>query len=556
MTQPMEPTASSERWHLGPPTLAYKLYPPGGKVITHEGLDQQTGKPVEIVLLRQPWSGKASVRKAYRYGIEQLLRLDHPNIVRPLGFIDTPDQFGMVTDCLHSDNLHRHLRFGQLLLTETEVVELITRVAEALRHAHERGVVFGNLKPTNLEMLPDGSVKVAALPKPPQQAFTSVLDAADYLGYPVYNSPEMLRAEPLDCRSDIYGLGICAYELIVSRLPHQHSDNLGTEMHLLCDREWPPPTELVEGLPPRLNQVVTRCLRKTPAERFQTADEVIRELQTIRGRPVRLLSSARLQEIVTSVFPGPLAALAHSLERDDHLLAQKDKLLSLTAGLITYLGSLAFASLGQPLPHEFARPALGHWVGLLRRTLSGGAAAPPMDLWNNFLAQREELLTTLDEAVALRNEIAHPAPPPEGPVLHGWVGRMTSCVRQLFRALLPLAHRSLVVVEDLDYRDNRFVVAMRRLNGIGELEALVRVTSEQPYTRDRVYLATGDLQRLWSLHPWVTWVRCPLCYQHELFFFNAVKNDKAHYVTPDRGHAWACPVPADLLQMTGGKPIA
>ncbi len=155
----------------------------------------------------------------------------------------------------------------------------------------------------------------------------------------------------------------------------------------------------------------------------------------------------------------------------------------------------------------------------------------------------------MEEGLALRNDMAHAAAPEEGAVLHDWVARMTRCVRRLYHALLPLAHSSTVVVEDLNYRDGRFELGLRRLDGVGEHETVTRVASEKPYTKGHVYLATPDGGRLLSLHPWVVWTKCPLCFRHELFFFNAVKGRQSCYVTPDRGHCWACDVSDELRQM-------
>src|SRR5262249_7108057 len=154
-----------------------------------------------------------------------LLRsLDHPHIVKVHEVIDQPDLFALILEPLPGDNLHRHIQYGANLPTEAEVVQLMLEIAAGLEHAHERGVVFGNVKPTNVEIFPGGAAKVFALPKPPHE-FTSFLDAADYLGYPVYCAPEVLRCDPLDARTDVYGLGLCAYEQIVSQLPHRSSGN-------------------------------------------------------------------------------------------------------------------------------------------------------------------------------------------------------------------------------------------------------------------------------------------------------------------------------------------
>src|SRR5207248_11459413 len=128
-------------------------------------------------------------------------------------------------------------------------------VADGLRHAHGRGVVVANVKPTNVKLGPGGTVRVFALPKE-QYTFTSFLDAAWYLGHAVYHSPEFLRCEPLDERTDVYGLGITAYEMMVSRMPGSTSGNWGRDLEAVVSGEWPAPADLVEDISPRLNDVI------------------------------------------------------------------------------------------------------------------------------------------------------------------------------------------------------------------------------------------------------------------------------------------------------------
>ncbi len=545
-----EQGARSGNWHIGERTRTYLLRPPAGKSITHEGRDLRTGEPVGIMLLRAPWQGSPSVRRDYRHGAGLLRQLDHPHVVKVLDLIDEDDRFGLVTEPLLGDNLHRHVRHGGKVPTEGEVVRLMLQLASGLDHAHQRGVVFGNLKPTNVEIFPDGTAKIFALPKPPPQ-FTSFLEAADYLGYPVYSAPEMLRCETYDERTDVYGLGVCAYEMIVSHLPHQPGGNLGADLRALATGEWPSPAEVVGAIHPLLNKVVVRCLRKDPAQRYSAVAELVKDLKRVQAGSTPLISSARLLEIVTSSFPAPLAVLAQALGRDDHLVAQKDKLLNLANWLIAYLGFLA--ALGRPLGREYARPSLGHWVGLLREVLQGDDAVSwPLEEFRHQRANTAELLGTLDQVVRLRNRMAHAPTPEEGVVLHHWVREMTACIHALYKGLLCLARYALVVVEDLDFQEDRFRVALRRLNGAAGQGTVFSVTCGQPYTKGRVYLATADGSRFAPLHPWVVYAHCPLCFQRELFFYTSAEEGQVHYVTADRGHSWACDLPSELKQWFGG----
>jgi hypothetical protein len=535
------------KWQFGPRSRTYLARPPSGKAVTHQARNLETGEQAAVMLLRPSWRHNRGVRQDYRHGAELLRKLDHPNVVKVHDLIDDEDLFGLVVEPLPGENLHRYIRYGGRIPTESEVVRFMLEVASGVEHAHERGIVFGNLKPTNVEIFPDGTAKIFALPKPPHQ-FTSFLDAADYLGFAYYNSPEMLRCAVLDQRTDIYGLGLCAYEMIVSQLPYEPHGNLGADLRDLVTREWPPPAEIVGEIQPLLNKVVVRCLQKDPAKRYASIADLVKDLKRVPPRPAPLISSMRLQEIVTSAFPAPLAVLAQALRRDDHLVAQKDKLLNLGNGLVSYLGFLA--AQGRTLEREYRRPSLGHWVGLLREVLQGAAAASwPLEEVRQPRSSAGELLDTLNEVVRLRNRMAHAPAPEEGAVLHDWVGRMTACIHGLYKGLLFLTRHAVVVVEDLDYRDECFHVVLRRLSGVGEQGPVFSITSPQPYTKGRVYLADADGSRLASLHPWIVYAKCPLCFQRELFSYTSADEDVVHYVTADRGHSLTCELPAEMKKL-------
>jgi hypothetical protein len=474
--------------------------------------------------------------------MKKLRTLDHPNVLKVLDILNKPDAFGLVTEPLPGEDVARLVGHGAAAFSEAEVVRILRELAAGVQHAQQRRVVFDNLKPSNVLLTEKGSVKIGALPRPPFE-FVDFSDAAAYLGNLAYCAPELLRCEPPDERTAVYGLGITAYEMIISRVPQQLTGNLDADLEAVASQELPAPAELVEGLSPGLNAVIRRCLHKDRARRYASAAEVLNDLDGIQAKNAPLISDRRLLEVVTAVFPAPLAALARSLEREDSLLARKDKLLNQATGLIGYLGFLSAASLGTPLTKEFRRPALGHWVALARRALGGRGTGWPLSEWRDSVSDTARLLKALDEAVTLRNDLAHAAAPEEGAALHDWVGRMSACVRRLYRNLLRLARYALVAVEDLDYDEGQFLLGIRRLEGARGDEPTIRVPRPEPCTKGRVYFTPGDFSRMLALDPWVVLARCPLCFQRELFFYVSMDGGVVRYVTPDRGHGWSCPAP-------------
>jgi serine/threonine protein kinase len=534
----LPPRVVKGTWEIGPLAGVYRRRPPAARLIYHDGRDLRTGTPVTVILMRHPWNLNPAMRREMLYGIDRLRRLDHPGIARVLDVLDEDDLIGYVTDAINGSSVY-HLLFTEAsVFTESEVARVISALADALQHAHSRGVVLTNVKPTNVRIEPDGAVKCYALPKEPHQ-FRSFLDTGWYLGHTVYHSPEFLRCEPLDARTDVYGLGITAYEMMVSRMPYRPSGNMGKDIEAIVTGEWPAPADLVEGIDPALNRIVVRCLRKDRTQRYGSADEVLRDLQRAQAKDRALIGAERLQEIVTTLFPAPLAALSKSLAREDHLTAQKDKLLNQINGLVSYLGFLAAHSLAVPLSDRLLRPSLGHWVALIGEALEGKAGWPFSEFLG-LIPDRAEFLDGLNRLVQRRNEISHGALPDEGAVLHDWVRETFAVVRQFYRRLLFLTRYALVGIDDMDYQNSQFRTTIRRLEGAGPSDPPVQLNLAQPCSRGKVYFATADFSRMLCLEPFVMLVRCPLCGQTELFFYASTHGRERRYVTPDRGHTWSC----------------
>jgi serine/threonine protein kinase len=539
MTDP--PRIAKGTWQIGPLAGVYGRRSPSARLAYFDGCDLRTGSPVCIILMLPPWDRDPAMRREMLHGIGQLRQLDHPSIARVLDVLDEDDLCGYVTEAISGSSVYHLLFTESVIFTEAEVVRVLSAVADGLRHAHSRGVVFANLKPTNIRIESNGAVKCYALPKEPHQ-FQSFLATAWYLGHAVYHSPEFLRCEPLDERTDVYGLGVTAYEMMVSRMPHRASGNLGRDLAAIVEGEWPAPADLVEGIDPNLNKIIIRCLRKDRAARYGSAEQLLRALQGVKGKPRALISAERLQEIVTTAFPSPVAALARSLAREDHLTTQKDKLLNQINGLLGYLGFLAAHSLQAPLADRLLRPSLGHWTGLISEALNSNSAGWPFSDFRGLIANRSEFLDCLARLVQRRNEVSHAATPQEGAVLHDWVRETSGLIRQLYRNLLFLTRYALVSVEDMDYVGGVFRYTVRRLEGAGTPLAPFQVSLPQPYGRGKVYFTSADFSRLVCLEPFVMLASCPLCGQTELFFYTSTHERERRYVTPDRGHTWSCSV--------------
>ena len=261
--------------------------------------DPQIERPVAIKTLRLGAGGEQGEEIASRFLKEAKLagRLQHPNIVTvyEAGRDQGVDFIAM--EYVDGEPLTR------LLSSEKEFplaarVEVVRQVALALEHAHERGVLHRDVKPANILRMRDGRVKVADF------GIGKLLTAGGELtrtgqmiGSPAYMSPEQIRGEKLDGRSDFFSLGVVFYELLTGSRPFP-GDTITTLVYQILHTEPRDPLKLRADLPASARDVFARLLAKSPAKRPANAREFLREVHTIE------------KELVAPEETRPIAAIA------------------------------------------------------------------------------------------------------------------------------------------------------------------------------------------------------------------------------------------------------
>jgi serine/threonine-protein kinase len=254
----------------------------GGMATVYLAEDLKHRRHVAVKVLRPDLAATLGAERFARE-IGVAARLQHPHI---LGLIDSGDAAGFfyyVMPYVEGETLRDRLaRQGELPVSEA--VRLLTEIAEALSAAHRAGVVHRDIKPENVmlsgrhAMVMDFGVAKAVSDASSGGTLTSVGVA---LGTPAYMAPEQATADPqMDARVDIYALGVMAYEMLTGATPFP---GLNPQQTLAAHvtRAAVPVGQQREGLSPALEAVVMRCLAKRPADRFQTADDLVAALEPL-----------------------------------------------------------------------------------------------------------------------------------------------------------------------------------------------------------------------------------------------------------------------------------
>ena len=202
--------------------------------------------------------------------------ISHPSIITIYDVGREGDAAFIAMELVEGRELRDLIREGEL--TASRAIEIAALVAEALAYAHERGVIHRDIKPGNIMVLADGRVKImdfgiARLQEPTVKTQTGVL-----LGSPQYMSPEQISGQALDGRADVFSLGVVLYEMLTGVKPFDAAD-LTQVLFWVVNLPAKPPSERKPGLPPVVDFIIARALKKRADERYATAAELARDLR-------------------------------------------------------------------------------------------------------------------------------------------------------------------------------------------------------------------------------------------------------------------------------------
>jgi serine/threonine-protein kinase len=205
-------------------------------------------------------------------------RLSHPSIVTVYDVGQDQGNLYIAMEFLEGISLDKIIEKKRLNIEE--IIDLGVQVAEALNYAHQQGVIHRDIKPANIVLTPDSRVRITdfGIARIEDPESTRQTQAGDILGTPSYMSPEQVQGQEVDGRSDLYSLGVILYELLTGKRPFV-GDTM-TATFLAITRDIPAvPSKIDPSVPQPLSDILMKCLRRQPGERFQTGSEIIESLK-------------------------------------------------------------------------------------------------------------------------------------------------------------------------------------------------------------------------------------------------------------------------------------
>ncbi|MCD8020722.1 MAG: Stk1 family PASTA domain-containing Ser/Thr kinase [Clostridiales bacterium] len=236
---------------------------------------------VAVKILRSEYSEDATLIRRFTTEARSTSGLHHPNVVSILDEGNDQGIHYIVMELAEGMTLKRYIRrYGRLSVRET--VDFAIQIAEGIQAAHQHNIVHRDIKPQNIIVSDSGKLKVTDFGI--AKAATGDTIASSTMGSVRYLSPEQARGGYSDSRSDIYSLGITIYEMATGKVPFDGENTVTIALMHLRD-DITPPRNYFPDIPVSLENIILKCTRKRPEERYQTAGELIQDLRQVFTSP-------------------------------------------------------------------------------------------------------------------------------------------------------------------------------------------------------------------------------------------------------------------------------
>ncbi len=249
----------------------------GGMAVVYKARDTRLERLVAVKIMREEMAADEELCQRFRAESHAVAMLSNPNIVAIYDVSRSDDLEYIVMELVDGITLQQYMR-RKGALSWRETLHFSKQIARALSHAHERGIIHRDIKPQNIMMLRDGTVKVedfgiAALENEVYESDGTAIGSIHYI------APEQARGELPDARSDLYSLGVVMYEMLTAQKPYE-GETIAEIAVKHINAAATPPHELVESVPPELERITMKAMCADIELRYQSANELLEDLNT------------------------------------------------------------------------------------------------------------------------------------------------------------------------------------------------------------------------------------------------------------------------------------
>ena len=256
----------------------------GGMAKVYKARCHRLNRLVAIKILREDLAQDAEFRRRFHDESQAIAMLSHPNIVAVYDVSRSSELEYIVMELIDGITLKQYMQKKGNKLNWREALHFIIQITKGLSHAHSRGIIHRDIKPHNIMVLRDGSVKVSdfGIARVASGGHSTLTQEA--LGSVHYISPEQARGSHIDSRSDLYSAGVVLYEMITGRLPFEGDTPVSVAIQHINSIPLSP-RELDPTIPEALEAITMKAMAPNPDDRYLSADEMLGDLEEFRKNP-------------------------------------------------------------------------------------------------------------------------------------------------------------------------------------------------------------------------------------------------------------------------------
>ena len=309
----------------------------GGMAVVYKAYDNLENRTVAVKILKEEFTSNDEFLRRFKNESKAIAMLSHPNIVKvhDVSFGDLIQY--IVMEYIEGITLKEFIE-QQGSLRWKDAVHFTIQILKGLQHAHDKGIVHRDVKPQNIMVLPDGTIKVtdfgiARFARSDQRTIT---DKA--IGSVHYISPEQARGEKTDEKADIYSVGVMLYEMLTGKLPFQAESAVSVAIMQL-QRDPQLPTEINGSIPQGLEQITMHAMQKTPERRYQSAAEMLSDLSQFRKDPSLTFDYTYFVDNSPTKFVGGMSQIDIDDDDDTDIeeTREKNNIIPILAGIAVTL---------------------------------------------------------------------------------------------------------------------------------------------------------------------------------------------------------------------------